>query len=101
MTDETENKKPPYNLDELYAAYCEFKQDAIQAILSEETDPKARQDIIRLGAPMSKREFAFGVRRMAQDPEKLKTWIENLEKGWQDGREQDFSWFKNGNEPER
>ena len=47
----------PEELHELYAAYCEFKNDATRALLRDEQDPEGREYIKRTNHPMTKVQF--------------------------------------------
>lgn len=83
--------------DELYAAYCEFKNDATRALLSDESNSHRRENLQRLNRLMTKPEFCN--RLLSLDPrrfEKVKTILAN---GWQNGRGQLLPGYLNEDHP--
>jgi hypothetical protein len=79
-----------YDIDEMYAAYCEFKNDITRSFLSDDASPSSREHLLRINRIMPKSEFAREVKRLAEQPDKLAEFRRLLADGWQDGRSQPF-----------
>jgi hypothetical protein len=70
-------------LDDLYAAYCEFINDSTRAISAKIYDPQIRENICKLNRALPKSEFCRRVLAQSSiDPDGFEGFRERIEKGW-------------------
>lgn len=70
---------------QLYAAYCEFKTDAVRSLLAGERGQETIWKIRSLGRVMGMQEFLDKLLSLANHPQKYHEFRDIMLAGWQSG----------------